>query len=748
MRYFLKSNWIGLAILGLTWLIFFSRILFGGQVYFLDDLKILYYPIEYVYEQAQSTWKLPIWSHNFGFGHPVLAWAQLGFFTPLHLFLRAFQLHPVILLNISTPLYYLFGLVGMFLFFRSQKLSQLSAALGAIVFAFCGFSIGHLNHVNFFTATMLLPWLLLAVHFFLEKPNLQRAALLALIAALIPLSGQPQISLYTFIIAAVFGIIYVRKNVFRIFGFVLMAAVLAFCLASFSILPLREFLPATDRSGDLPIDELYEFSYPFSHLITLVRPYFFGDHENYWGAKNFQELAAYVGFIPLILAPVALFWPNKRFGKLRWYGFSLVIIALLFAPGKYSPVYHFLVENHILTSLAIPGRFVYFFDVGVAILAAVGLEIFLSLLHLRGVAKRYTLEMGVGIVALAAANLIWWGWDYNPLVSKREALKTSPFTETLQKWGKDHGLPARLYSHETLPLTGPFKEPLDLAGLKQTHDLERDLLLRHIHATANVSSARWIGALSIGNYRAFIEQYFANDREPFDGEGEHALARFRNLINMSGITHFMQALPEREAGSDPMLANGYNLIQEEKQDNLLLRLYQNPQVFPKAFLVGTAIWEPGGDQTRHAIGHRQYDPSKLVYISGPSPPDTGTLPNQETPNPAIIPTTSLANSSAVITNYGPIQVDITVSVEKPAWLVLTDSFTTQWQTFIDGAPAPQYIANTVFRAAQIPAGSHTVSFQYHSPAIQQAKVLTYIGVVVTSILLLLPFFRKFVIRAS
>lgn len=873
----IKDNWLAVGIVGLTWLIFFWRILFSGQVYFFDDLKILYYPIEHAYGQFQSSWQLPAWSPYFGFGQPLLAWSQLGFFTPLHLLLRLFQLHPIILLNISTILYVGAGLVGMYAFLRHQKISALSSALGAIIFSFCGFTVGHLNHVNFTVATMLLPWLLLVTHSFVVKPTFPKTALLALVAATIPMSGQPQISLYTFVIAVIYGALAfagrflpltkgeyspkARVGV-RILILTLLAGLLAFSLASFSILPLKEFLPSTDRSGDLPITELYEFSYPPSHAITLLSPYYFGDHTLYHGAKNFQELAAYVGIIPLVLAPVALFtWRNYL--SLRITGLLLIIIALIFTPGIYSPIYRYLVENHILTSLAVPGRFVYFFDVGVAILAALGLD--------QLVRTKFHLVGGI-VVALTSANLIWWGWNYNPLTSRASALTESPLASTLVEYQKAHGVPPRLYASENLPLSGigavaseptepispeftvhqplrirenvaclslpfivtdeypdgkiaislqdslsdaPFfsarissadvrkrslqkfcanelqaragrdifltlasEAPSNLqtfqrlpqgpelgalyvrvenpttpqlersrkiAHLVVTQDqpvhtdLEKNLLLRHIQATADASAARWIGALGIGNVREFIDAFFANDSDPIDGEGVHALTRFRNLVNMSGITHLAQALPDHEVGRDSVLAAGYPLATETTIGTTRFRLYENPQAFSKAFLVGTAIWESGPDQTRHALSSPEYEGERLIFISGPTPPVSGTLPNTENPeqlNMRRFPRTVFDTSTAKITRYDPTQVDIDVKTPDPAWLVLTDSFTSEWHTFIDGSEAPQYIANTVFRAAQVPAGSHTVSFRYISPAIQQSKWLTIIGLIATAACLL------------
>lgn len=890
---FLKKNRLGLTLIALTWLIFFWRVLFGGQAYFLDDLKILYYPIEFAYAQAQNALALPAWSPYFGFGHPLLAWGQLGFFTPLHLLLRLFQLHPINLLNISIIAYIILGAVGMYSFLRHRSLNQFSASLGAIVFAFCGFTIGHLNHVNFYTATMLLPWLLLAISHFIAKPTLPKTALLAIAASIIPLSGQPQVSLYTFVIATLYGLILffsqgkllITHYSLRITTLTLLAALLTFSLSSFAILPLREFLPVSDRSGDLPTDELYEFSYPPTHAITLLFPYYFGDHELYWGAKNFQELAAYVGVLPLPLALLALFSWRKNLA-VRITGLLLVAIAFILAPGIYSPIYRFLVENHLLASLTVPGRFVYFFDVGVAILAAVGLEMLLTvfqdasrrreslLIEIKksmknASRKTVSSSIGVTLVALTAANLIWWGWNYNPLTDRTTATTPSPFTATLQQYEKTPGVPARLYASETIPLAGltavatepaepigplftvhqpvrvqpnvscltipftlttealtstatlslsdrinhppffsyalnssdiaasplqrfcppelqtkasrdivitlasneptsiqtlqrlpvadeqgalyvrvpnPTKQQLErsrkIARLVVTQDqtarpdLEKDLLVRHIQTMAHASSARWAGALGISNFRAFIQMAFADDRDPIDGEGIHALVRHRNLVDMSGITHLAQSLPVSAKDRDSVLANGYPLVQAVERDQTLLRLYANPQAFPKAYLVGAAIWESGPDQTRHGLSDSAYDGRSLVYISGPTPPQTGTIPNPEKIDYLRFSRRVFEQSQASIIRYDPTRVEIAVAASEGAWLVLTDAATPQWQTFIDGVAAPQYIANSVFRAAQVPAGSHTVVFEYRSPAIQQAKWLTTIGLLVTAACLL------------
>ncbi|MBI4022143.1 MAG: hypothetical protein HY372_02205 [Candidatus Andersenbacteria bacterium] len=873
---------LALLILLLTWLIFFSRTIFLQQVYFLDDLKIIFYPLEHAYGEFQRALALPVWSPLFGFGQPLLAWGQLGFFTPVHVVLRLLHLHPLILLQASILIYFALGLIGMFWFLRRRALHPYAAALGAIVFVFSGFHVGHLNHVNFYVATMVLPYLLVAIDALVVKPTLQRAATLAVVAAIVPLSGQPQISLYTLLAGAMFGLTMTvshlnqrrqppqhpmltplrqrlrrgtaaKHRVFsrlaaltKLTSLTLLAALLFLGLSSFATLPLREFLPLTERSDALSVAELFEFSYPPRHAITLFLPYFFGNHDHYWGAKNFQELSAYVGIIPLLLAGTALTsW--RSHGAERLTAAVLVLLGAMLALGTHSPLYRYAVEQRWLTALTVPARFIFFFDTGLALLAALGLH--RITLAAASHHRRQTI-VALSLLAASAATLLYQGWHYNPLTPAKVALNPSPFQPLLQQYAAKHGIPPRLYAAESLPLSGtaglkvkatevisprfsifqPIELPADAncltfpaqregervgsitvalreqpdsppllettietAAISTVHDqrlclpstvslppnhqlfftatsdhvshiklmyrlepapsvyfvrvpnpspaqiarsqksgrlelfIERTvtidedvaILMRHTQVTAGASAARWVGALSIAPYRAFINDLFANDGDPFNGEGVHALVNNRAILNMSGITHLIQATP-LETASDGPLEMGYNLVHEAQMNSKKARLYHNPAALPRAWLVKNALTEADATAIRQHISQSGSAPDKLIYVDGPRPP--ADLPALD-----FTPLTGRAR----ITLYEPARVDIAVNAPEPAWLVLTDSYTPEWHTYIDGEPRRPLTANSVWRTAFVPAGEHSVSFRYYSPAIALAKKLTLISLLAT-----------------
>ncbi|MAF81169.1 hypothetical protein CL628_04115 [bacterium] len=914
-RTFVHENIVAILILAAAWLIFFSPLLFGGQVYFLDDLKILYLPIEHAFAEAQAAGVLPTWDYRFGFGHPLLAWGQLGFFVPLHVLLRALRVPPLELLQVSVAVYWAIGLAGMYAWFRLHRLGAAAAALGAAVFAFSGYQVGHLNHVNFYVATMVLPWLLVAIHRWLQSITVARSVALAAAVSVMVLSGHPQATLYALIIAAIYGLIFFgwrRPRLARRIGIILLAGLASAAVASIMLLPLFELVPETDRASGIAPDILYEFSYAPWHTITLIAPYFFGDHESYWGAKSFQELAAFVGLLPLMLAAGALSWWGK-FRGLRRFGLLLVLLGIALALGKYSPVYRWLVDSQLITSLNIPGRFVLLFTTGISVLAAVGLEDVLQLeLRSRAARRRYVgmallipaalllplvwyvrmeprawlelqqLMSGSPALLLAVAALLvfiallwarregWFrarawvalvltvgtlltfGWNYNPRVASEVASDPSPLLAPLREYGETTGTPARLYSRPNLYSTDPevhwlpsaplspsltVLQPITLAhtrpcftipfytssatagvitiGLHESidgpalaevqrsaldiaqqsdqdvcfpvdttiggeyvisftsdavtgvnpyyrglpgelsayfirvanptaaqvtqsqkqalvqiterepsrTDREARLLVRHQQVQGNASAARWIGALGIRPFQRYINAFFDDNLDSlFDGDRRHLLARNRALIDAAGITHLAQSFAPEDADHIP--DQGFTIIAQHDDPDLITRLYLNPQVMDKAHLVPQAVSLSADEDIVRLLGEGDYDPKQVVYISG-EPFEQGAV--------------GQGGGTAEIIAYEHTRVDVRVSSQSDTWLIVTDSTTPKWETSIDGEPAPYYVANTVFKAARVPAGEHVVSWQYHSPAVARGRAISLTAVLILVGLLALPY---------
>lgn len=65
-----------------------------------------------------------------------------------------------------------------------------------------------------------------------------------------------------------------------------------------------------------------------------------------------------------------------------------------------------------------------------------------------------------------------------------------------------------------------------------------------------------------------------------------------------------------------------------------------------------------------------------------------------------------------ITSYQPERVDVLVTAASPAVLVLRDSDYPGWEARVDGVRTPILRADGLFRAVEVPEGTHTVVFQF------------------------------------
>src|SRR5262249_4472776 len=114
----------------------------------------------------------------------------------------------------------------------------------------------------------------------------------------------------------------------------------------------------------------------------------------------------------------------------------------------------------------------------------------------------------------------------------------------------------------------------------------------------------------------------------------------------------------------------------------LYKVYENDQVFPRAFAVPRAEVMPEGREREALLA---MDFRKTVLVEGCNPVDY----------PAGRADSS---SHARIVEYLPNQVRVDVESDAPGWLVLTDMCFPGWQCTVDREPRPIFPGNYLFRA--------------------------------------------------
>ncbi len=132
-----------------------------------------------------------------------------------------------------------------------------------------------------------------------------------------------------------------------------------------------------------------------------------------------------------------------------------------------------------------------------------------------------------------------------------------------------------------------------------------------------------------------------------------------------------------------------------------IKLYENLDVLPRVFVAAQRVAVMDDDYgTEYALAQMRdptYDPARTAILSG--------LPKTEQ-------ATATARGRAAITAYAPERVEVQVDAPDGGTLVLADAYYPGWTATVDGAAAPLYRADVMFRGVPLAAGKQTVVFEY------------------------------------
>ena len=132
-----------------------------------------------------------------------------------------------------------------------------------------------------------------------------------------------------------------------------------------------------------------------------------------------------------------------------------------------------------------------------------------------------------------------------------------------------------------------------------------------------------------------------------------------------------------------------------------VKLYENLDVLPRAFLVYGWSWRPDVAGSVAAMSAPLFDPRTEVVLVGEGERvcdcagEVGAEPGRVT-----------------ILSYAAERVVLRSESDRDGLLLLTDAFYPGWQVAIDGVPATAYQADGLFRGVFVPAGEHEVVWTF------------------------------------
>jgi hypothetical protein len=366
-RFQAKDALAALALLALN-LTVYGQLLSPHWMLADYDAFVYFYPLRAYAAAAVQDGGVPFWNPSSLLGAPFVANPQVAFFypfTPIFYWLSVPHAY-----GISLALHALLAGLAFYAFCRlTLRVGPPAALVGGAAFMLGGVLSGQYGHLNQISAVAWLPLVLLAAHQAILRGGVRLGAAAGGLVGVQLLAGHPQQSYMTVVAMAIVclwtALPYGKRGLVRGGAVLVLATALGAGIAAIQLLPSLELAGESIRGDGLTYREAIADSlWPWLVARALL-PGFVNDLGS-------TEFLGYVGVVPLLLAAVALGAADSRRLALL---VSLALLGLALALGGANPLYQWLygvVPG--FGSFRTPARWLLLYSVGVAGLAAVGLD--------------------------------------------------------------------------------------------------------------------------------------------------------------------------------------------------------------------------------------------------------------------------------------------------------------------------------------------------------------------------------------
>ncbi len=432
----------------LTLFLFFLRMVYPvNQIIITPDFgqsdAITSLATKFTYSSSLHQHLIPFWSAKIGGGYPIYANGGLGvWYIPNLIF---FSTMPTSLAFICSLFFSLLLLgLGMYVWLQLLGRSIVSSLFGALTAALCGYVIVQFTHLTIVQSIGIFPWCLVLTHLLITNPKHKYIPLLAGVYAQLICIGFAQ----SIFITSIFMLVYTLwlsmrlKVIIRSVIYIAISVFLGILLSAIHLLPALEFLRQLNNNGIFTPDTATLFSYPWSHLITLVYPFALGNpatgtypHFFAFNGSIFWENTAYIGILPLILCCYAGisgilrrgFFIRTRIESVYLSFFTYCAIGAFFLMlGRNSPFY-FIYTFYPFTLFRIPSRFIWVFIISLIMVSSFALDGILEKIR----NKRTQTLVGIFIIVLQIFTQFYMFSAYHNLEPAAEWLKTPSLTQYL-----------------------------------------------------------------------------------------------------------------------------------------------------------------------------------------------------------------------------------------------------------------------------------------------------------------------------
>ncbi|MBA2277824.1 MAG: YfhO family protein [Chloroflexia bacterium] len=236
----------------------------------------------------------------------------------------------------------------------------------------------------------------------------------------------------------------------------------------------------------------------------------------------------------------------------------------------------------------------------------------------------------------------------------------------------------------------------------------RALLVNNLGTAFALADVQGYNPLQMQHYVDFMAELNGVQQE-YHGSWVLPTGLDSPLLDLLGVRYvIVPAVTPTDRPEIERLARSWPVVYR----NAAVRVLENPDAFPRAWLVHDAV--PGNaDTLARSLADGSLDLRTTAVVDGASP--------------EIAAAADLASERVGVSNVSPESITLQVTASAPALLVTSEVDYPAWQAYLDGEPVSTIRANVAFRAVAVPAGQHTVTFRYESDALTTGLLISGVG---------------------
>ncbi len=693
------------------------------HVYSLKNDAIIYFlPVRYQVSQSIFNGYFPFWSPYFTLGHPLHGDMQSGVWNPVVQLFSLFGPYTLYTLQIETLLYIYLSGVGMYFLLRHFSIHPLVNLLCATAYMLCGFNNDSCQFLLWISGSAFLPVVFLFYFRLLRSPNLYETCLFTFFLWLLFSTANPGefiITVYMLAAMLLAKIARVQKDnrvqfIKKIAGLHGIALVLFICLALPAIFSFAQFLPLSERGTGATYQAA--MSNPLHPLLTIayVAPMAIYDTTKFTITDGIERnswlgLFTFIFFVSALLLKAK----NKYFIYLK-YAFLISFIFSLGELGVLRIISYYTLP--LMNTFRHPAMFKLFSTFFGILLAALYVQ---ELQRQPAIGKKHIIVFRAFVFIMAGLSILALVNIHNIyeaiVIFINNPAKGSSISLALKAFKSGLGFYDLLFINLIIQL--PFLI----------------LFYRFVIKNFRLRKLVYTGILNC-MVHAVIFTFFTVVKKD-------SAQQIQALINAQ--THKDYPIPSLTSSLQQNSEDGMKYFKQIGTLNMYNKKIGrvNDFVTPSNLLVQRAFWSNTALRDRILQYPVIYQPDTACDLS-----DKAAMLSPTTKKIVFLTDSACINQinhnkgnkvKFTLDYFTPNAFHLTCNGADSTFLVLSQNRYPFWQASIDGKKIPIVTANSSFMGVAVPAGKHTLHFDFKANHILIAFIINLITILLLSIFLAL-----------